>query len=666
MKTPTTTTTPTTTSTPASGGGAPFIPRPLPRGIGSVFTIPRPRTSIGIDVNGDGRPDYSAPGSLPNIGIFGASALNQAIGVLAGGKRTSLPISFPGSGLPASKVPLTFIFAAGTSIFDSKPSKNCTQASIIYALIDARGCYTNYTSVDQVPATERATAQAYYGSTTLPLWIAKLQPCRGDDKTKNACEQLTKLFTQDFRVYGTTGTVNLNGLTITPARGHEVIVDPAAERIFCSYAILKLGVIPIKVGEMDLDFTNVTVHVTGGGKAPSYNGQSKPVATFDARKGLPFVGGFPVDAGGEIAFAAHNGVRESAITLHVVLPQMFKVFGPGPQPSATGTGLISNDVPFHVDTLDFLVPQASIGGIGFSNIAFHYAAHGDPAANCSRDYWHASASIQLGKGPNGEPGAGFVLAPPPSQNGIAFCAGGFKSAGGKVVFGAPIPPPQIFPGIFLDEINFAVQLNPVLLRGGGTISAVKLFKVSGTLLAAFATPSAPYTLTKFDAGKELQDVAGRTFTSPTFAVGGSLAFTIPGIGDLDVAHGALLYNYPDLVVASGRVDVQLGVYVFTGGLNAKLNPLTRRFEVDLDAHICIRKLDICAGGIGIAGSEGVVACLDIVGLHPGSGCTRISRSRSGWSTVASRAISGCETCVTRGAASPRPPRSRSRSRPVRR
>ncbi len=607
---------PAPVTTPRPSG--PFVPRPLPRGIGSVFTIPRSTTTIGIDLNGDGRPDYSAPGRLPNIGIFGPSAINRSIGVISGGRRTPVRIDFPGSGLPANRVPLTVIFAAGSSLFDEKPSKDCTQASIIQALIDARGCYTTYTSIDQVPGPERATAQAYYGSTVLPRWLARMQPCRGDEKSKNACETATKLFTKEYRVYGATGTVQLNGLTITPLRGHEIIVDPAAERIFSSFAILKLGVIPIKIGELDLDFTNVTVKVTGRRDA-SYNGQTKPVATFDARKGLPFVGGFPVAAGGEIAFAAHEGVRESAITLHVVLPPTFKVFGSGQQPSAAGTGLIGNDRPFHVDTLDFLVPQASIGGIGFQNIAFHYAARGDTAANCARDYWHASASFQLGKGPRGEPGAGFIVAPPPSQNGIAFCAGRFKSAGGRVIFGNPIPPPQLFPGIFLDEVNFAIQLDPVLIRGGGTISAVKLFSVSGTLLAAFGTPSAPYTLTRFDAGKELQDVAGRTFTSPSFAVGGSLAFTVPGIGVLDVAHGALLYSYPDFITARGRVDVQLGVFVFTGGLSARVNPLTRRFEADLDAHICIRKLKICGGGLAIVGSEGVVACLNLAGLHPGFG-----------------------------------------------
>jgi hypothetical protein len=95
--------------------------------------------------------------------------------------------------------------------------------------------------------------------------------------------------------------------------------------------------------------------------------------------------------------------------------------------------------------------------------------------------------------------------------------------------------------------------------------------VSGTLLAAFATPQARYTLTKADAGANLQDLAPRTFTSTTFAVGGTLQITVPEIGVLDIAHGGLLYSYPDYVAVGAKAHIQLGIFRFDGSLGGQLS-----------------------------------------------------------------------------------------------
>ena len=203
---------------------------------------------------------------------------------------------------------------------------------------------------------------------------------------------------------------------------------------------------------------------------------------------------------------------------------------------------------------------------------------------------------------------------------MAFCAGALKSVGGAINFGFPIPPPQLFPGVFRNAINFALGLNPIVIRGGGTISAVDLFRIEGTLLAGFATPGKPYTLTKFAAGPTLQDIAPRMFTSTTFALGGTLQITVPEIGKLDIAHGAAMYSYPDYVAASAKANIQLGIFVFDGSLGAQMNARTRQFEADISAHICLRGVKIaCAGGLGIVSSKGLVACLNIGPVHPGVG-----------------------------------------------
>jgi len=576
-------------------------------------------TTIQVDVDGDGVPDYTVPAGLGVVEIRDpvGGTKNVTVTAVGDGGSTSqnVTVTIPGLGAQAaSTVPQVAVFSQAAMV---PKAPTCTQASVIQGLVDARGCFLKYNDPKQVPRAEQAAARVYYGASALPKAIADRQPCAADDKV---CQLLTRFYTKNYLVYVSTGTVRLNGLTVTPASGHAVVFDPNATRVFSSSATVKLGSIRIRSGRVDFDFTDM-IHHTGKAKGVDVlTGFTKPVLSFNARDGLPFIGGFPVDAGAQLAFGSDRGVRQSKVSLNVHLPKLFDVFGSGDQPHAAGTGVATNDRDFHVDTLDIAVPHASIAGIGFDNILFHYAANGDAAAGCSRDYWHGTANISLGKGPNGEPGAGFILTPPPIQNGIAFCNGAFKSAGGSIVFGVPIPPPQLFPGVLLNQIDFAMQLNPVVLHGGATISAVDLFRIQGALLAVFATPGRPYNLTKADAGAALQDIAPRRLTSTTFAVGGALAINVPFIGTLDVAHGAAMYAYPNYVAAFGRVDAQLGIFVFHGSLGGQLDAFTRHFEVDLKADICLRGVAIaCAGGLGIVSSRGVVACLDIGPLHPGVG-----------------------------------------------
>ena len=153
---------------------------------------------------------------------------------------------------PATTVPTTAIFAGSLGILQNTVG-TCTQASIVQALIDARGCFAHYTSVSDVPAAERATAQQYYGSTVLPKFLADIQPCRNP-----ACEKLVKLFTKEYSVGVSPGrTVNLNGLTITPASGHAVVVDPDATRMFFFKGDRGAsGPIVVQTGKVDLDFTD--------------------------------------------------------------------------------------------------------------------------------------------------------------------------------------------------------------------------------------------------------------------------------------------------------------------------------------------------------------------------------------------------------------------------
>jgi len=602
-----------TTQTPSDGHGAILD---MHNSIGA--------STYQVDINNDGHPEYQGSSAYPYVRIQLPTTMQTTIGVTAIGasgttSHATLPIKILGIGLPARHaVPILVASSSPDMPTAVTPNAPCDQSQIVAGLIDARGCFALVSSLDDLPASVKSTVARYYKSATYPDWIAQLCATPGIDQ--KTCDVTKSLVAHDL-TYISYKPVQLNGLTITPRGGSPVVFYPDQFRVFATNATVSLGPATLKTGVIDFDLTGITLPFIPGIFMPPNLTFTPTILSFNARQaGIPLIGGFPIDAGAELAFALDNGVRETLVTLHVKLPPVFDVFGSGDQPSTAATAIVTNDSPFHLDTLDINVPHASIGGIGFDNLAFHYSAKGDATANCSRDYWHATAKISLGDGPNGEPGAGFNLTPPPSQNGIAFCAGSFKSAGGVLDFGVPIPPPELFPGVLLNSINFAIQLNPTVLRGGATISALDLFKVSGTLLAAFATRSAPYTLTKADAGADLQDIAPRTFYTTTFAVGGALALTVPGIGELDIAHGGLLYAYPDYVALGAHVDVQLGIFVFHGSLGGQATVHNHHFEADLSANICIRGVAIaCAGGLGIVSSVGVVACLNIGPLHPGVG-----------------------------------------------
>src|SRR6185295_2835432 len=166
--------------------------------------------------------------------------------------------------------------------------------------------------------------------------------------------------------------------------------------------------------------------------------------------------------------------------------------------------------------------------------------------------------------------AGIKLTPPPPQNGIAFCQGDFKSAGGEFTFGGPVPPPQLFPGIFLKAINFAVQVDPTLIRGGAKITAADITEVDGSVLGVFASPAHPYTLTGADAVgglAPLGKLAGRTLKSTTIAAGGTFGFSLPVIGRVDFGSGYFLYAYPNYIAFGGKVLIPAPGVVINAGLD---------------------------------------------------------------------------------------------------
>jgi hypothetical protein len=638
---PTSSTSSTTPSSTTSAGSPPPLSAslrvlPSPSGGSPILSAAGTTgaTRLLYDLGGDHRPDLSLSPSMPYTQVTlprggAATVALTAVGSSAQQtSRASTTLKLPGLGLPPrveSTIPQVAVSSSSTAAFARIPPASlraslCVPTEVDVGVIGANGCLKHLSDPGEVPASEAAVANQYWGPESVNGVYTNLCVVHKIETPAN-CAYIKTEFGKVFSDYLASTPIKLNGMTLTPRGGASIVIDPLATHVFSSDATLKLGPFVIKQGNVDLDFTDI-YRKTGSYSQLSYTGQTGTLLSFDARKDVPVIGGFPLNAGAELQFAADNGVRKSVATLHVELPKTFDAFGSGDQPSGAVSVSATNDRGFFLDTLDLKLPHASIGGIGLDNVEFQYADGGDndPAVQCPSKYWHATGDIELGEAEDGQP-AGVLMTPPPENNGVSFCQGNFKGVGAQLNFGCPLLcPPQLFPGVFLDNLHFDVGLNPTLIRGGGEISAAELTKISGTMLAVFAHPWATYTLTASEAGTDLQDLAGRTFSSTSFAFGGAIAVQIPGVGDLNIAHGGAVYEYPDFIGLGAHVDLQLGVFEGQVTLGAHFSVGRGLFEIDASGDVHIRGIkDSGAGGLLVASEKGAVVCVDFFGLNPGFG-----------------------------------------------
>ncbi|MES1193922.1 MAG: hypothetical protein ABUM26_06315, partial [Solirubrobacterales bacterium] len=259
-----------------------------------------------------------------------------------------------------------------------------------------------------------------------------------------------------------------------------------------------------------------------------------------------------------------------------------------------------------------------IGPVELTDVAFHYNTNGhldaqgrsvEPA--CDKNYWSATANIYIGEKSSQNGRAGFRLAPDPPQNGVHFCRGGFLAAGGEVVFGGPIPPPTIFPGVTLEAVRLGVQLDPPLLHGGVTMDVAKIARIKGDLLLVLASPSSPYTLTTADA-PSFALVSGTRLMAPTVAAGGEVSVKTP-LGDLGFGSAHFLYMYPDFVDLGGSVSVAVPGVRVTGTLRGQFRASTGQFNVEGSVRGCLLVDVICGTLAGWVSHRGVTVCAgDIV------------------------------------------------------
>lgn len=543
------------------------------------------------DVTGDGRDDVTCGGKTPTLGLRLRNAGARTVRVTAVARNGSTSVAQRtltvrkrgGSGAPKG---LPEVATCLGNVATYLEGVACAE-KVVVGVVEAKGCFTLATTRDDVPGAERIAFDAYRGDPSLrdPL-VAR-------------------------------GPVKVNGVSFVPSRGAAIVLFPQLGRLVSSRASVRVGGMQVRAA------APVNLPLFGAPKPRPADGtlgkrgRSVAVFTFKPSGLIRELGGFALDGEASLSFRTFSDRYESVISVRLALPKVFSLFGEAP-PSGLTRLVADNDRGLVVDEIEVVVEQANLGAILFKNLSFTYKAKGEPRFGCPRRWWKATAEVYLsGSSKN----AGFRLAPDPQLNGIAFCDGRFDSAGGEYVFGAVPPPPQIFPGVYLKSIGFAVDVDPTLiLLGRSSLEAAGLMEVSGKLLMMFPTPNAPYRVAGSVAGSELASLADEVFTSTTIAVGGDMSVRVPGLGSIPFGAAYAAYSYPDYVTLGGMVRIPAPGLAFNAGIDGELAVRQAQFSLHGFGEVCIAGLACVLRAEGWVTSTGVVVCFKVAGeLNPGAG-----------------------------------------------
>lgn len=419
-------------------------------------------------------------------------------------------------------------------------------------------------------------------------------------------------------VYYSTRPVRINGITFSPGKGAAVVISPYLGRIISTDTSVDIEPLPLKIPTaINLDIRGNTRPLASPVEGGTARIAGFPLGDVPLGPAKNAFGGFLPKGDVGLAFQQEAGRRFTQLDLHLKLPEEFSLAGL----EATGDTRVraDNENGLYVDNVSVRAKHVNLGAAEISDLTFVYNKRGNPQYNCAADWWKATARIYLGseKGKN----AGILMAPDPGPdaNGIAFCGKQFRSAGAIMQFGNPIPQPQLFPGVFLDNIGFSVRLEPTVVTGTAGLDVGKIARVQGTMVVAIASPAQTFTLSANDAGQDLRPLVGRTFRSTSVMAGGSYALQVPGTDvTIPFANGYVAYNYPGRVMVGGGAQMNLVWIKVTGAVDGDMDLDAELFSIHGQVRAEIAGLP-AAGAEAWVTSKGIVACLDLWGVHPGAG-----------------------------------------------
>ena len=477
----------------------------------SALTVPPSAAYLGLSLNKPG--DHTV--SATTIGPGGVSAIAQA------------HLSVKPAGPSAIKISEAAISSSTLDLLATTFENNqCVPGSTVtFGVVEATGCFRKLNAEGSLPPLERALAEEYFKVNSIAELGGKEFSGGGPNELALMKKAVADVARQPFV---TDQVLHINGMTVEPLNGASLVVFPMIQRMVSSNVRISydgsvLGSIPVqKSGPLNLDLTSKLRRLGNGDESLS-------LFEFPTSKAFGDIGGFLINGKVEVFFEKKGDKRSTSLKVNLALPEELTTAA-GANPTARIELNADNQRGTYLGLLNIHMAEAFLGPVELANVDFTYNDAGSGDDRCSRKWWKATAEVFFVPVDTGQ-GAGLKLAPPEERNGVAFCAGEFHSAGAELKFGYPfLPPPMIFPGVTLNKIGLSFQLQqPVIVAGHVELKAAEIVSVDGGLLAAFATPSHPYTFKPGDAGGTLGDLTGKTFSSTTFAVGGTVSVE-PGRG----------------------------------------------------------------------------------------------------------------------------------------
>ncbi len=597
---PTTTTTTTTTSTPPP----PTTPRPLASflgptriRLGTQFTLnagaTRGANTLIWSVNG--QPQASCPAQTPNVTLALYRQSNVTLTAIGPGgtSSTSHIVTLNGNYGPPPRGNFTratniTTCSGGYQALDitahGGPPAGCT-TTVNAGITAAVGCLTQISDPSQVPHGEADILNGMLSSyENDPNWRADAKWYCAN--IANCTRQLNvhAIFGNRLipiiltaKLYISHQTVRINGIDFRPLGGAAIAYSPGFQRVVSSSAVVTVGGVPIKVGQINLDVSN---------NCGSCNPAEQPIASFDSR-GLPGAGDFPFTGTADISFVQNGTDRHSEIHGHVELP-----------PSLGG---ITVDGVLRADNTNGIQPKSFHGhldGIGYEDVGLTDVDIYFQAP----DNWAFYGNIGIGT-------AEIRLTPLPEEpfNGIVFHDGSLDHAGATLDL--TDDPPEIAPGVDLEKISLSFATHPTALRGTITLGALAVADVAGNMVLAFPSPSTPpFRVAPTDLPGAPAALLRQSYpTGPAIGVGGTVNVNIPDIGQVPLGGGYLLYDAPGYIAAGGEMDAGIkDLLTITGRLDGQFNVVNRRFNLSGEVQGCVE--DVCGDVDAAVSSEGAGLC----------------------------------------------------------
>jgi hypothetical protein len=445
-------------------------------------------------------------------------------------------------------------------------------------VLQATGCFTAIRSKAQIPEAE----------------LGSLKPLLDVAKVSLKSESVGKFVESglDFtNAFISADTVMINGVKVEPRGKAAVVVFPQVKRIASSDAAISVGGIKLD-HEPAFSWNTALSGTNAAGRIP-LGGFKRLPGSIEKLAGFPLTG----DVGVVLTPGPGGTPAGAELTATLKLPSILSLAGVSTQ--ETVKIALTSEGKLVVDRLRIGPIDVEIGPVGLQKLQIDYVG----ATNKWRGMGElclAIACLEALEVPGEAPAGGIVI----SDGELEYMYFNLTFPGEGI---------PLFPGVQLNRVGAGFAQRPLRLLGGARVTALQIFEINGTLVLAFPSQAAPFTLTRAESGGGFPDrFYTRSYENFTLAVGAEGFLKLPIIDARVKLGGAyFLYHAPGYVAFGGGLDYDfLGIIQLTGTTDGEFNFANGRFNLGGRVELCVVDI-ICRGSVAYVSSVGVGGCVEI-------------------------------------------------------